>query len=476
MLLVIQSNVIQPMKRAATLVLFFAIAHSAFALRHDPKMGTEHSHHQYDTSQERTWKFADMTIATKGTFLLAKQGRVWIELNEGVKIIDLEELSWIDRKYVSRKLKEIQKINDKFFEQADRKADQSVNWTPYASILALALMLVFVGVLIKHQKTNTGLLYKLIPLSMLILVVLISCSSDGEVDETPTTSGATSFTSDPTAMNAAFTPYNNVNTRWDNDYFYVESQGIPDHQMMVGITAWIAQVPTPHDYTGTNAWQIPLTATYAENPITIESNFQRGAIGIASNGIPIFNPLNASGLVSQDIGELDAFGGHSGRGDDYHYHTAPMHLETTSGLQPIAYALDGFAVFGSKEPDGTDMAALDAYHGHEYDDTYHYHGTDTYPYMVGAMRGEVSLSGTAPQSQIEPQPTAQAFRGDPHPINSDNLVITNLEEKSSGMGYVLTYTSNGIEGSVDYSWDENNFYTFIFNDIDGSTTTETFQK
>ncbi|MGB4709182.1 MAG: hypothetical protein WBH50_06565, partial [Fuerstiella sp.] len=30
-------------------------------------------------------------------------------------------------------------------------------------------------------------------------------------------------------------------------------------------------------------------------------------------------------------GELDEWGGHCGRGDDYHYHTAPVHLETIVG-------------------------------------------------------------------------------------------------------------------------------------------------
>jgi hypothetical protein len=152
---------------------------------------------------------------------------------------------------------------------------------------------------------------------------------------------------DPTAMTAAFAPYTNkVSTRFDDTYFYVESDGIPEHQMMVNITAWIAQVPLPHPYNGDNAWSIPLSPEYAEDPISIQTDFQRGAIAIAATGIPIFNPLNASGLISKKIGELDDFGGHSGRADDYHYPAAPLHLENTAG-NPIAYAFDGFAVYGS---------------------------------------------------------------------------------------------------------------------------------
>jgi len=37
-------------------------------------------------------------------------------------------------------------------------------------------------------------------------------------------------------------------------YYLVESSGIPDHQMMVGIKSWQQQVPAIQPYTGTNAW------------------------------------------------------------------------------------------------------------------------------------------------------------------------------------------------------------------------------
>ena len=35
---------------------------------------------------------------------------------------------------------------------------------------------------------------------------------------------------------------------WDEKYLYVGSDGLPDHPMMVGITAWQQQVPLPHSY------------------------------------------------------------------------------------------------------------------------------------------------------------------------------------------------------------------------------------
>jgi hypothetical protein len=47
--------------------------------------------------------------------------------------------------------------------------------------------------------------------------------------------------------------------RWhmNDDYYYLESYGLPTHKMMVGITAWQQQVPLPQDFTGDNAFKIP---------------------------------------------------------------------------------------------------------------------------------------------------------------------------------------------------------------------------
>jgi phosphatidylethanolamine-binding protein (PEBP) family uncharacterized protein len=284
--------------------------------------------------------------------------------------------------------------------------------------------------------------------------------------------------SDTAVMALAFAPHAKVTIRFDSDYFYVESDGIAGHQMMVNITEWIAQVPVPHPYTGDNAWSIPLNPVYTDDNVTIAADLQRGAIAIAANGIPIFNPVNASGLISKEIGELDDFGGHSGRADDYHYHAAPLHLQTADN-RPIAYAFDGFPVYGSTEPDGTAMQELDALHGHEAaDGTYHYHGTESFPYILTALRGEVTLDPmtSAPQTQIIPQARTEAFRDPPHGIPTDDLIITSLTANGTGNGYELEYEISGTPGSVVYSWTEDDLTTFVFNDVDGSTTTEVFDR
>ena len=146
----------------------------------------------------------------------------------------------------------------------------------------------------------------------------------------------------------------NVRATENGNVLLLQSNGLPEHGMMIGIRSWQQQVPLPQPYTGRNAWQIPLNPRLAQQPISARDNLMRGAIALAVNGVPIFNALNNRGEDAYLAGELDRWGGHCGRGDDYHYHTAPVHLEKIVGQgKPIAFALDGFPIFGYTEPDGS---------------------------------------------------------------------------------------------------------------------------
>jgi len=245
---------------------------------------------------------------------------------------------------------------------------------------------------------------------------------------------------------------------------------------MVGITNWQQQVPVSQPYTLDNSWSIPLQPAYATTPLSTKTNLMKGAVAVAVNGIPIFNALNNRGEDSYLIGELDNWGGHCGKGDDYHYHAAPLHLSTTSGLKPIAFALDGFAVYGAKEPDGSAMATLDTCHGHVVSNSiYHYHGTANYPYVVGAMKGKVTLdpSTTAPENQILPQAFSKPIRPATTPLKG--AAITDFAAVGTN-GYLLTYKIGTKNAYVKYSWDANNKYTFILTDTAGVATTSNYQR
>ncbi|MGA1199303.1 MAG: hypothetical protein ACO36I_22640, partial [Candidatus Latescibacterota bacterium] len=79
-----------------------------------------------------------------------------------------------------------------------------------------------------------------------------------------------------------------LNVRWDDNFVYIESDAVPDHQLMVGITAWNQQVVLPQPYQGDNAWQIPLNPKLSDTKIYANETLFRGAIGLAINGVPIF--------------------------------------------------------------------------------------------------------------------------------------------------------------------------------------------
>jgi hypothetical protein len=318
-------------------------------------------------------------------------------------------------------------------------------------------------------------------------IFILACKTSSDVtpaSSTSTTTGgattpSTSITKTSTSfIDSAFTPYKSASlaTNWDDTYFYVSSNGIPAHNMMVGITSWQQQVPIAQPYTGTNHWSIPLAPVYAATPVSTKTNFMKGAVALAVNGVPIFNALNNRGEDSFLIGELDQWGGHCGKGDDYHYHAAPLHLSSTSGLKPIAFALDGFAVYGAKEPDGSTMKTLDECHGHlGSNNVYHYHGTNDYPYVVGSMKGKVTLdpSTPAPENQIIPQAFTNPLRPALTPLNGASITTFSAPSSNS---YLLTYKIGAKTGSVQYSWTNTNLYTFVFTDVDGKQTNATYQR
>jgi phosphatidylethanolamine-binding protein (PEBP) family uncharacterized protein len=267
----------------------------------------------------------------------------------------------------------------------------------------------------------------------------------------------------------AFVRSKAIKTHWDDRYFYVESNGIPDHRLMVGITAWQQQVPIPQKYFGENAWRIPLNPVPAANPRTTRNEFLRGAIALAANGVPIFNPLNNRGDDAYLFGELDEFGGHCGRADDYHYHIAPVHLEKAVGKGlPIAYALDGYPIYGYEEPDGSPVVNLDKLNGHKGPDgRYHYHATKEYPYLNGGFHGEV----TEREGQVDPQPRAEPIRPFLRPLR-DAKIIDFAEVKPKA--FQLTYEIRGKKGTVSYVLADDGSASFTFVDTDGQKTTETY--
>ncbi len=250
-----------------------------------------------------------------------------------------------------------------------------------------------------------------------------------------------------TSTLAGFTAFaKSVKVTKNAKYYLVESSGMPSHPMMKGIVSWQQQIPTPQPYTGTNAWSIPIKPIIAKNPMSARNHFLRGAIAIAVNGVPIFNALNNRGDDAYLAGELDDWGGHCGRADDYHYHIAPLHLQSIIGKKvPIAYALDGYPIYGDTEIDGKAISKLDEFNGHfDSKKNYHYHGTKTYPYINGGFKGVVQeIDG-----QVDPQAATKAFRPAGTPLRGAS--ITNCEQLGTN-SFNLTYSLNNENYQIRYT-------------------------
>lgn len=273
------------------------------------------------------------------------------------------------------------------------------------------------------------------------------------------------------AVQKHFEPFKDkVKVRADDRYLHVESNGMPDHRMMVGITAWQQQVPIPQAYTGRNAWQIPLAPKFADKPVSAKTALFRGAIAIAVNGVPIFNPIKNDGKTDTFLaGELDEFGGHCGRADDYHYHIGPVHLEKVVGKgNPIGYALDGYPLYGYTDADGKEPKDLDEFNGRTEKDGYRYYSTKTYPYVNGGLRGVVTVR----DDQIDPQPRAYSPRAALTPLRGAK--ITGFERDDDKKSVTVKYDLRGQTHSVKYTATAD-AYTFVFTDGGGKETTETYR-
>lgn len=239
----------------------------------------------------------------------------------------------------------------------------------------------------------------------------------------------------------------------DNTYAYIASTGLTTHQTMNGITATNLQIPIAQKFFGDNAWRIPLAPTIAATPTLVND----GPIGVAVNGVPIFNPCKQGGCQNGDtkvLGELDACNGHAGRADDYHYHAAPTCLMAGRPLNywdthPLGWALDGYAIFGYNNADGT-VATRDAICGGNTLTTpnapagYSYHVTDASPYVLSCLRGVPSpdLAGQGAKYSPIRQPPVTPFAVSGMTLTTDATDGYQVLQFTSARNFTTTETGN----------------------------------
>jgi hypothetical protein len=198
----------------------------------------------------------------------------------------------------------------------------------------------------------------------------------------------------------------------DGTWVTIKSTGLPDHKSVYYATT----NPLYENFSGTTfggnsfaknpnsiaaftyTFKIPLNpvaaATHASTPM--------GAIGVAINGVPLFNQYAAGGTaLSGEIVSFDQGYGHPQMQGAYHYHVEPIKLTAAKGSDALmGFLLDGFPVYGPTEG-GATVTGLDVYHGHfgvtaDYPGgIYHYHFSTAAPYLNG--NGFWGTAGTVTQ-------------------------------------------------------------------------------
>ena len=235
----------------------------------------------------------------------------------------------------------------------------------------------------------------------------------------------------------------------------------PDHEMLTGVVATNEQTVVPAvNYTS----PIPLAPA-----LTTEAKTRDAALGVAVNGVPIYDYTGGGEMSQDDLAhyqaqhdtiatqQLDVCGGHAGRGDDYHYHAAPTcMIEMMPNAGPaaiIGWAFDGFPIYGDLNPDGTEIAegALDICNGQP-DETfgYRYHTTEEAPYIIQCIMGEVAdmkeLPRVRPLSDVSGGRGAEAGR--PPRGGVEDLVFA--QDEDTGLRS-LTYSYQGEDYYINYT-------------------------
>ncbi len=455
-------------------------------------------------SNEKVWQLENSKTSFSATFISFQDESVFLKSeNNGIIKLPITDFSMEDQLYVLDKHQFLVNINSgvnlssklnvppKIFKISKQKGGLGV--------FLIVCFFIFIGFylsLSKHKRvTVLGATFSL------LFLILIACSTDDATDDTPgtvaekdstlddtstdngdstdTTDDSTDTTDDSSTSTTSvdtiksyFSKFSGVNITSDDTNFYIESYSWPEHGMGTGITAWQEQVPIPQDYTGSNSWTIPLNPVKSDSPLDTSEHLMKGAMAVAVNGVPIFNVFNNKGVNAFLAGELDDWGGHFGRGDDYHYHLVPTHLEETVGkTSPLAYALDGYPVYGY-----TDETLDNAFGRTDEAGNYRYHASNVKPYFIPFMMGKITLdpSTLAPEDQIFPQPVQNPVRpsNEFKAIEGSEVYVFGVKETGQN-AFSFEYSITGVSGTkyyVNYSWDTNCGFTYVYVDENGGTT------
>jgi hypothetical protein len=231
--------------------------------------------------------------------------------------------------------------------------------------------------------------YFTLSIFLFIFFTLSFCNkTDNNTTSTPK-DGAISITS---VVQSKYTSAVTISTNGNS--IVLKSNGTPDHvtpywgkgNALYEAPSLAGQTVNPGNLT---SQLFVMTIPSNPNEATIKEETSLGPIGMALNGVAIYNdreggnvPVNAATLLSFDRG-----GAHSGPGGLYHYHFTGDWIGNDDN-KLIGFLRDGYPIYARKDKDGTYPSSLDSNGGHisitnEFPNgIYHYHASNT-AYMGG---------------------------------------------------------------------------------------------
>ena len=321
------------------------------------------------------------------------------------------------------------------------------------------------------KSKRTKLIYGLMLVAVITPLVLLTYTGGTSLSASENALGDPSYSTTLTAhqhceavrasvAEAGFE--NEASVTCDEGHAYIHSDSYASHEMMTGIVGTNEQIPLPAP--GYYA-PISLNPVYGEEPLTRDSS-----LAIAVNGIPIFDYSSGGEMSVADLyyhqphldtvllQQLDLCGGHTGRGDDYHYHELPRcmleQMDNKNENPILAWGFDGFPHYGNLNSDGSQInaGALDVCNGQS-DPIfgYRYHTSDEPPYILQCLVGEVG--------DFSKVPTIGMGRPSGIPVEVENLVFVHddfgeglLTYDYQGDSYYLKSTPTDSPECFDVEW------------------------
>jgi hypothetical protein len=168
-------------------------------------------------------------------------------------------------------------------------------------------------------------------------------------------------------------------------------------------------------------WSLPRNPRAASRP----SCTGLGPIGVLTDGVVLYNALDAEGRDAGAHEVLDRCAGHPDPSDTYHHHYVPpciLSRARRGHATLVGYALDGYGIYVVKSRAGGLPAdrQLDPCHGTTSPvawngrvmSIYHYVATLEYPYTLGCFHGRpISVARAAGPRSLEGSPANRRAQG-----------------------------------------------------------------